>query len=238
MRFRVLAAALVVCGLASLAGCPLGIVSDLQSALQSSLQSGLQSGSGSGSGSGSESSNGVIPDGAYAGNIGATAEFWHKGEPYEQHSGGGEAGATFVNGAALKNSGTALQIGDIESSDWGVFTGSRKVYDVQVGDSSYEVDYDVTAEWNAVPMAGTEFITYAANADGSIEMYDTIELDSLDSYDGGAWTMHASASGTLLPVQQSGGSGSYGSTGTSGNSGSSGGSTGNILDLKSGKIRH
>ncbi|HKQ47147.1 MAG TPA: hypothetical protein VJZ71_03645 [Phycisphaerae bacterium] len=175
MRFREFAAALIILGAALTAGCPDGAGLGLPFA--------------------------AIPDGTYAGSVDGFVEIWHWDELYQQGSGGGESAATFVNGAIVKDSGQDLQIGDVEDVDFGSFTATREVFDVQVGAGFYEVAYEVYAEWETVPMYGTEVITFTGNADGSVAMVDTLELTSLADYDGGAWTFYAETSGALSSVQ-------------------------------------
>ena len=184
MRFQHFTPILMICASALMAGCP--SESDL----------GLVSGY-------DDSYYEVIPDGNYAGYVNGIFESWYWGELYQQASGGDQSGATFSNGVVLKDSGQALRIGDIEDMDFGAFTASRQVYDVEVDDYFYEVSFDVWAQWDSVPMAGTEFISFSENSDGSITMFDSLELISLDEYDGGAWTFHVNSSGTLYPFDGS-----------------------------------
>ena len=205
MRYCRFAAAVIVCSSVFMAGCP--------------------NGTDFGVGSGSD----VIPDGTYIGDSNGNFESWYMSDVYQQASGGGETSATFANGAVLKDSGSALRRGDIENVDFGGFTASREVTDVQIGQWAYQVSYDVTAQWGNVPMAGTESITFTGNEDGSIAMFDAMELISLDQYDGGAWTFHVNSSGTLYPTDESGYSGGDSSGSPSGNLSNP------ILDIRSGK---
>jgi hypothetical protein len=163
----------------------------------------------------------VIPDGMYKGRANGIVEIWYGSDLYHQASSENENAGTFLNGAVVTDSGQELRIGDVEDVHFGSFTVSRKVYDVQIGDWAYQVSYDVTAQWNSAPMAGRQFITFSGNADGSITMFDTLELTSLVEYDGGAWAIHANTSGTLYPVQES--------------ENPSDGLSNPILELKSGK---
>lgn len=194
MRFRCVAAALMVCVAALTTGCPDG--------------SGLGFGFGPG----------AIQDGTYAGLADGFVQIWNWDELYLEEPGGGESAAIFVDGAIVKDSGYYLQIGDVEDVDFGSFTATREAYDIAVSEGFYEVAYEVFAEWDTVPMYGTEYITFTGNADGSITMLDTLELTSLDSYDGGAWTFYAETSGTLTTTQEPGEP------------------PRDILDLKSGKL--
>lgn len=200
MHTRHVAIALVASSLAFLSGCP--------------------DGSGFGLGSGDQ----IIPDGTYLGDSSGNLEVWYGNQLYTQGSGGSESSATFLNGRIVKDTGAALQSGDVEELTLGAFSASRQVYDVYVGEWAYEVDYDVSASWNGIPMTGTEFITFGTNADGSIAMFDTLELTSLESFDGGAWTFHVNASGTLYPTHDVPGAGSP--------------LDNPILDVKSGRAIH
>ena len=218
MRVRVVAWALVVCGAALMAGCPLG------------FDFGLGTGSDLGNqlGKGLGTASNVISDGSYQGKFNATAEFWYGSNLYQQDSGDGDTYADFFDGALLADSGTALQNGDIEDANVDGVSMSCQVYDIQIGEWSYSVSYDVTGQWGSIALSGTEHLTYTENSDGTITMYDTYDLASPD----GAWTFQADGAATLY---YSSGSGTVGS---SQGSGSSSGSSGDILDRKSGKIRH
>jgi hypothetical protein len=99
-------------------------------------------------------------------------------------------------------------------------------------DYGYEVDYDVTATWKNVPLEGEQYIVYELNSDGTVDLFDWFELTSLDTYDGGRWTIEDTTTGTLAPLEE------VGSSGDSGDFGDSGDSPEDILDKKSGKIRH
>lgn len=217
MRLRLLSAALVGLGWTLMAGCPAGL--DL---------GGLLDGFGSdGSGSGSYD---LIPNGTYEGTLNASDELRQYGEVYDQNTWSDDKAASFRNGAYLRNTGAAYQVGDVENMQSGGLIASREVFDVEVDDAAYYVAFDLTATWNGVPMSGTEYIEFYGNEDGSVSMTDMVELISLDDYDGETWTYHLNFIGTLVPTTSSGSGGDGSSPGT--------GYTGDILDLKSGKIRH
>src|SRR5262245_12042615 len=120
MRFGALAAALIVCVSAMGAGCPNGL--DFGMGLDSDYQ--------------------LIPDGAYEGSISGIVQVWQAGELYFEDSSGGESAATFAHGAVMKDSGRKLAIGDEEDVDTGALQATRQVFDIQVDDLVYEVDYN------------------------------------------------------------------------------------------------
>ncbi len=201
MRFRCLSAALLVCGMGLLAGCPLG------------FDPGLGLGSG----------YYYIPDGTYAGSVSATVEFWEAGELVDESSStDGYTDATFWNGALQKDSGSAFQIGDVDFLEDGAYEIMREVYYVDYGDWGYEIAFDSTGTWNGIPMTGWEIATYWLNADGSVDLYDEIELTSEEWYDGGYWTIHSDSYANLTRGQAP----TYEQPPQ------------DLLDLKSGKVRN
>jgi hypothetical protein len=208
MKLRCFAAAVVVGGSALLAGCPFGV--DLGAL-------GLGSG-------------GAIPDGTYAGTVSATVEFWNEGElSWDEASDDGYTDATFSDGALAKDSGGLFKLGDVDSLADGAYDITREVYDIDVGDWGYEIAFDSTGEWNGIPMTGWEVATYWLNDDGTVDLYDEIELTSEEWYDGGAWTIYSESYATLsrdeapIPAPAPAPAPSQPPQ--------------NILDLKSGKIR-
>lgn len=204
MKYRLLAVGLAVCGSVSIAGCPLGL--------------------GYGLGGG----YGAIGDGTYSGTSSAEVAFWESGVLADRGSDGGYTDATFLNGALLKDSGGAFRIGDVDVLADGEYRITREVYDVESGPWGYEITFDLTAEWNSIPMSGWEIATYTANADGTIDLFDEIELTSEDWFDGGAWTIHSDAYATL----------SRGLASPPAPAPAPSGSPRDILDLKSGKALH
>ena len=180
MKLRCLAVLGTVCASALIAGCPGGADFGL----------GLP--------------GAPIQDGVYAGSANGFVEIWHWDELYLSESGGSESAGTFVNGAIVTDAGQYLQIGDLEDVDYGAFVVTREVTDIQMADGFYEVSYEVFAEWDGIPMYGTQFITFTGNGDGSIGMIDTLELFSLNDFDGGAWSLFAETTGSLPLVQQTG----------------------------------
>ena len=179
MKLRCLAVLGTVCALALMAGCP-------------------------GSEFGLGTSYAAIQDGMYAGSADGWVEIWHWDELYLSESGGSESAGTFVNGAVVKDSGQDLQIGDVEDVNYGAFTVTREVTDVQIAEGFYQVSYEVYADWDSVPMYGTQLITFTGNGNGSVAMIDTLELYSLVDVDGGAWSLFAETTGALPLVQPSG----------------------------------
>jgi hypothetical protein len=211
MRFWYIAAAVCICCSAMGAGCP-----------NTDLGTGCDCGN-------------VIPDGTYIGDTNGTFESWYGSNMNDQKSGSGQTSATFVSGYVVKDSGYDLQIGDVENMSAGSFSASRQVTDVQAGNWAYEVDYDVSANWGGIPMSGTEYITFSGNEDGSIAMFDTMELTSLSSYDGGAWTFHVNSSGTLYPSYDDGSGSGNGSGDGSGVQVPNDNLSNPLLDIKSGR---
>lgn len=201
MNLRLAASALMACGTALLAGCPLGF----------NLGFPL----------GSASDASPIPDGVYRGGVDGVFEIWNGDELYDEGEEPGATDATFVNGALLKDSGGKFRVGDVDVLEDGAYVIQREVHDIEVGDWGYEIHFDLVAEWNSIPMVGWEIATYELNADGTLDLFDEIELVSEDGYDGGNWLIHSDAYATLerdaAPAPQQ--------------------PVRNILDLKSGKIR-
>jgi hypothetical protein len=192
-------AVLTIGGSALVAGCPFGL--DLGSLFGSAYD--------------------AIPDGRYEGDGSATVEFWQYGELVNEESNDTATFAAFSGGALLKDSGGRFQLGDVDTLVDGAYVITREVFSIDYGDWGYEIAFDLTAEWNSIPMTGLEVATYWLNDDGTIDLYDEIELTSDDWYDGGAWTIHSDSYVTLVP--------DYGTTPSS--------PPENILDKKSGKIR-
>ena len=77
--------------------------------------------------------------------------------------------------------------------------------DVEQFDWGYHVIFDVTANWYEVPLSGTQDADYILEDDGSVSVEDTLELVSLNEYDGGAWEIELSIKGNL--ARSDGGSG-------------------------------
>lgn len=178
MRQRCVVTALMMCGLALSAGCPID-----------PGELGLDFGF----------DYEIIPDGVYQGNATAIAELWHDGERIAQTSGETAGYAKFVDGELLAGDGSIIRIGDVEEVDIGGVWITREVFDIYVNDWYYEVSYDVWTEWNSVPMEGTEYLSFGLNSDDSITMFDTLELVSLDEFDGGASVFHLNGTGKLIP---------------------------------------
>lgn len=199
MRIRYLAAVVVLSVPVLMAGCPLGL--DLGSLLD--LGAGL----------------GAIADGTYEGSVDATVEFWESGELVDESSEIGATDAKFADGALLKDSGSPFRIGDVDHLSDGEYEITREVVAIDAGDWGYEIAFDLVGEWDGVPMVGWEIATYWLNPDGSLDLFDEIELTSDDSYDGGAWTIHSDAYSTMT----------RGSTSRR--------APDDLLDRKSGKIR-
>ena len=212
VRVRVCVVGLLAGGLVFLTGCPLtGLLDELSNAI--------------GNGSSNGSSDRVIPDGTYAGKLTATSEWRDSGEMYWQGTDDVSTSAEFAQGALVAPSGDWVDKGYQDSVDRGTLQISREVSYVEIYDWGYEVDYDLTGTWKNVPLQGTEYVTYELNNDGTVTVNDTLELISLDSYDGGRWVIHTTTAGTLAPSNGAASGGSNG--GSDGNGGS-------ILDKKSG----
>ncbi|MBL8880523.1 MAG: hypothetical protein JNG88_15530 [Phycisphaerales bacterium] len=197
-------------GLSLAAGCPLtGSLDDLLSGLVGSDK--------------------LISDGTYAGKTNALSEWREGGALYWQGQSDADVTATFVQGEMLAPSGYWVDFGDTDTVDRGTLQMSREVYDIIVFDWGYEVDYAVTGTWKNVPLEGEQYVYYEMNADGTISVHDSLELMSLDSHDGGRWSIHTTASGTLAPVGS-----------VSNPNAPSGGilDPHGILDKKSGKLIH
>lgn len=211
---RILAATvLVVCGTGLMAGCPQigGLIDSVLSEF------------------GSDAAYGDVPDGTYSGTKYATTKYWQAGDEYWSGDWNEPVALEFAKGAIVQPSGYWLDYGDVDSLDMGTLQVSREVDEINFLDWGYEVLYELTGTWGDVPLEGGQHVDYVTNADGSITIYDTIELFSLDSHDGGAWEILIEAEGTLAP------SGGAAGPGSSGNSG--GPLDDDILDKKSGKIR-
>lgn len=173
MRQRHFLAAALLGGLTTLAGCPFD---DLPG-------------------------GGLILDGTYSGDVRSTSQVWEAGDLYWEGAADGTTTVTFVDGALLKPGGAWLDFADEDELDMGTLQVSRVVHDIDYGAWGYEVVYDLDARWGAVPMAGTQVVTYWTTAAGSLELYDDIELFSLDAYDGGAWEYEISKAGMLRPAE-------------------------------------
>lgn len=201
---RFLAAAVVVGGSGLMAGCP---------------ELGGQWGNG-------DIPYGVISDGTYSGTKNATTKYWQDGETFWSGDWDESVSVEFYDGAIVQPSGDWLDYGDVDSLNMGTLQFSREVDEIYFEDWGYEVFYDLTGEWDGVPFVGVQHVDYVAEDDGSVTVYDTIELTSEDSFDGGEWEIVIEAEGTLSRSR----------------GGSNPGNPGNpldddILDRKSGKIR-
>lgn len=210
MKKLLLSLGVIGCGISLVAGCPLGGSLD-------DLFSGFLG------------NDNLISDGTYAGKTNSLSEWREAGALYWQGTDQGDVTATFVQGEMLAPSGYWIDFGDVDSVDRGTLQMSREVYDIIVFDWGYEVDYDVTGTWKNIPLEGEQFVVYEMNSDGTVGVYDTLELTSLESHDGGRWSIHTTASGTLAPV----GSVATPSTPSGGILDPHG-----ILDQKSGKLIH
>ncbi len=209
MRFRVVAAALMFGSLASTTGCP----------IDPDLFLGV------------DTRYAPIYDGEYSGLGSGSVEFRQNGKLVQQIGDATESYARFYAGDILTDSGRLLVVGDVEEFSLGSITLTREVVDIFVADYFYAITYDVWADWDSVPMYGTEYMSFGQNVDDSLAMYDTLELTSLDEYDGGAWTIHVNTSGTLSPM------GEFDDAPVGVPGGIPGGIPGDILDQKSGKTR-
>lgn len=199
MKLRWFAAVVMVGGLGLLAGCPFGF----------DLGFGL--------------GGGAIPDGTYTGDVSAVTNFWEGETLSDQDEYEGETFGTFQGGVLLDDAGDSYEVGGVDFLEDGAYEIMREVNYVDFGPWGYEIGFDLTAEWNSIPMTGWEIATYSLNADGTLDLFDEIELTSEDWYDGGWWTIHSDAYATLLPGQAPApGPGRPGR---------------DLLDLKSGKIR-
>ena len=177
MRVRSLSA-IVVTGVPLLmAGCPLGL--DLGSLLD--FGSGVA----------------AIPDGTYAGGTNGSVEFWEWDELVDEASETGATDAKFANGALLKDSGGVFRVGDVDELWDGAYELTREVYAIDAGEWGYEIAFDLFGEWDGIPVVGWEIATYWLNPDGTIELYDEIELTSEESFDGGAWTIYSESFATM-----------------------------------------
>lgn len=200
MRIRRLTVVVVLSVPVLMAGCPLSL----------DLGSLLDLGAGSG----------AIPDGTYTGSVDGTVKFWESGELVDGASETGATDAKFAGGLLLKDAGGAFRVGDVDHLSDGEYEITREVSAIDAGDWGYEIAFDLVGEWDGVPMVGWEIATYWLNSDGTLDLYDEIELTSDESFDGGAWTIHSDAYSTMTRTS------------------SAGRPSGDILDRKSGKIRH
>ena len=174
----------------------------------------------------------AIPDGTYAGKLSLTASFWNEGQSDGQDFDEWETTRIFKTGDLInKVTGDWFYPGDEDTLDFGSLQIAREVTEVEQFDWGYHVLFDVTATWYDVPMTGTQDADYILESDGSVSVEDSMQLVSLDRYDGGAWEIELFIEGNL--VRSGGGSG--------GNAGDDGKNGGNGLppwfDEKSGKIR-
>lgn len=160
-----------------------------------------------------------IPDGTYFGGVDGAMEIWNGDELYDESTEEGATDATFVDGALHKDAGGPYKPGDMDVLKDGAYVIQREVSDIDFGVWGYEIHFDLTAEWNSIPMVGWEIATFELNADGTLDLFDEIELVSEEWYDGGNWLIHADSYSTMeraaAPQQPRRG----------------------ILDVKSGKIR-
>ena len=142
-----------------------------------------------------------IPDGTYYGTVNAVAEFWQNNKRLEQGTSTTPAAATFAGGELLTASGETLQIGDWNDVDFGTFWLERDVSDIELFDGGFQISYELYTEMEDIPLDGKEFVTFSMNADGSVTYFDTMELTSLDEFDGGQSTLHLNLTGTLAPSE-------------------------------------
>ncbi len=182
MRFWCFGAVVMVSCLLMLTGCVPGL--DLDSLL-GDLLGGLTPG------------YAAIPDGAYAGSVQATVEFWEDGEFAGQFEDEGYTDAKFSGGALLKDTGGFFAVGDVDFLDDGVYQITRTVNYVDSGDWGYEIGFDLSAEYDGIPMYGWEIATYWLNDDGTLDLYDEIDLTSDDWYYGGILRTHSDAYSTM-----------------------------------------
>lgn len=219
MGFRrfLAAAALMVFGTGLMAGCPEvnGLVNGLNGLMEGldELESDYEF-------------TYAIPDGSYSGTKFATTTYWQAGEEYWSGDWDQPVELEFVTGEPLQPSGYWVDFGDEDSLDLGALQISRVVSDINVFDWGYEVFFDLTGTWDGVAFAGEQHVDYVAESDGSVTLYDTIELVSTG--DGGEWEIVIEAEGLLTP---DGGA-------QPGNPNAPSNPLDNpLLDLKSGKIR-
>jgi hypothetical protein len=176
----------------------------------------------------------AIPDGTYAGRLNLTASFWENGVDDGQDFDEWDTTRIFKTGDLInKVTNDWFYPGDRDNLDYGSLQIAREVAEVEQFDWGYHVIFDVAAMWYEVPLSGTQHADYILEDDGSVSVEDTIELVSLNEYDGGAWEIEVFIEGNLV---RSGGGNS------GGNSGGSGGNNGGSglppwFDDKSGKIR-
>jgi hypothetical protein len=162
----------------------------------------------------------AIPDGTYAGKLSLTASFWQNGE--------WDATRTFKTGDLInKVTGDWFYWGDQDTLDFGSLQVARVVTDVEQFDWGYHVLFNVTGNWYDVPLSGKEDADYVLEDDGSVSVDDTMNLTSLQDYDGGAWEIEVYIEGNL--VRAGGGSGD--------NAGNGGNGLPPWFDDKSGKVR-
>jgi hypothetical protein len=186
MRFQRLSAVLIGGGLAFLTGCPFGpgFLDDL-------LQDGT---------SRRLNPDVLIPDGDYTGVLYSTAEFWQAGEAYWQGDWPRDyARATFVEGEFVNDAGYWLGVGDVDAIDLGTIQLEREVYSEDVFDWGYEAIYDVTGTWKGVPVVGVQHIDFYPNEDGTVSMYESIELNSAEWFDGGSWVIEIESESLMAP---------------------------------------
>jgi hypothetical protein len=174
----------------------------------------------------------AIPDGTYAGTLSLTASFWQNGVDDGQDFDEWDATRTFKTGDLInKVTGDWFYWGDQDTLDLGSLQVARVVTDVEQFDWGYHVLFDVTGSWDDVPVSGKQDVDYILEYDGSVSVEDTMELTSLQEYDGGAWEIEVYVEGNL--VRAGGGSGD--DSGNGGDNGEDG--LPPWFDDKSGKIR-
>lgn len=223
MKLRNMCAALVLGGIPWLTGC-----------VDLSGIGGLLDGLSSDGGSNGGSSGGAIKDGTYAGTSNATANFYQGNALYDQQAGNFGTNAKFSSGALLNDSGGWYKVGGVDRLQDGTYDLTRKVTSVDYGDWGYEIAFDESGTFGTLPMTGWEVATYWLNADGSLDLYDEIELTSTTAYYGNTLTIHTDGYATLTRGSVQSPSQPQGQP--QGQPQNQGG--GSILDLKSGKIKH
>jgi hypothetical protein len=148
----------------------------------------------------------AIPDGTYAGTLRLTASFWQNGVYDGQDFDEWDTTRIFRTGDLInKVTGDWFYWGDQDTLDFGTLQIARVVTDVEQFDWGYHVLFDLTGSWNGVPLSGTQDADYFIEYDGSVSVEDTMNLTSLQEYDGGAWEIEVYIEGNM--VHTGGGSG-------------------------------
>src|SRR5262245_53493576 len=139
----------------------------------------------------------LIPDGRYTGTISMTMEARQRGQLAGEDVVTDQEDVTFRNGVHMAEDGEPLKVGSSEREQRGAMSVDSEVVYIDAGEFGYTVECDVVADFNGVPMSGTQATSYFQNDDGSLAYFETLELISDKQFDGGAWTIHGASSGTL-----------------------------------------